>query len=194
MITNTGHFNLFPILEFACNHPVMPSHQDRELQKEYTNLLKELVKDVPQRPGWYLWGHFNDMGWWETIYLGKAGMQKTSSLHTRLYGELRDEGVIAFWAQVYGREPVVKQLAKLRDGKWEPSRSLRKSGSQVVVWVAAEDPITEDEIRRQEDHLIKLYRPTHNSARWNQYATHDKLTEYVEMAIENELKAFISPV
>src|SRR5215469_12262869 len=108
MITTTGHFNLFPILEFACNHPIMPSPQNIELQKEYTNLLKEIAKDVPDKPGWYLWGHFNDMGWWETIYLGKAGKQKTSSLYTRLYDELREE-CIAFWAEVYGREAMIKQ-------------------------------------------------------------------------------------
>ncbi len=192
MITTTGHFNLFPILEFACNHPVMPSPQDKGLQKEYANLLKELAKDVPQKPGWYLWGRFNDMGWWETIYLGKAGKQKTSSLHTRLFGELRDEGVIAFWSQVYGREPTLKQLAKLRDGKWDPNRSLRKTGSQIVIWVSVEDAISEEEIKSQEDLLIKLYRPTHNAARWNQSAPHNNDTQLIEQAIENELKAIVT--
>jgi len=192
MTTTTGHFNIFSILEFACNHPVMPSPHDKELQKEYANLLKKLVEGVPEKPGWYLWGHFNDMGWWETIYLGKAGKQKTSSLHTRLYGELRDEGVIAFWSQIYGREPVLKQLAKLRDGKWEPNRSLRKTGSETVIWVAVEDAISEEQIKQQEDLLIKIYRPTHNAARWNQDAVHDAMTQDIESAVEAELKSLIT--
>jgi hypothetical protein len=71
---------------------------------------------VPYLPGWYLWRRFNDMGWWETVYLGKAGKQKTSSLHTRLYDEFREE-CIAFWSEVYGRKPMVKQHKKLYDRK-----------------------------------------------------------------------------
>jgi hypothetical protein len=72
-----------------------------------------------------------------------------------------------------------------------PTRSLRKSGARIVVWVAA-DPISEEEIKRQEDLLIKIYRPTHNSARWNQLEKHDDLTDSVEAAVEGELMAMIS--
>ncbi len=64
-------------------------------------------------------------------------------------------------------------------------------GSQFVMWVAVEDEITEAEIKRQEDLLIKIYRPTHNAARWNQSAVHDKATRSIELAVEAELKQII---
>ena len=189
-ILQTGHFNLFPILEFASTHPIMPSHRDKALQKEYAKLLKNISEGVPELPGWYLWGRFNDMGWWETVYLGKASKGITSSLHTRLYGEMREE-CIAFWSQVYGREPMIKQQVKLYDGRWNPTRSLRKTGSQMVIWVGVNETISEFEIKRQEDFLIKMYRPTHNAARWNLSAAHDEFTEQIETAIENELHNLI---
>ena len=130
------------------------------------------------------------MGWWETVYLGKAGKKKTSSLHTRLYDELREE-CIAFWSEVYGRELIVKQHKKLYGGRYDPTRSLRKSGSRIVVWVASEDSISEEDVKRQEDLLIKIYRPTHNAARWNLDTSHDEMTGKIEKAIEEELKSIV---
>lgn len=192
MITRTGHFNLYPIFDFAAGHPIMPTAKDRINQRAYSELINTTLGDVPERPGWYLWGRFNDMGWWETVYLGKAGRQKTSSLHTRLYDELREE-CTAFWAQVYGREPMVQQYLKLYDNKYDPTRSLRKTGAIFVVWVAVDDDISEEEIKRQEDLLIKLYRPTHNAARWNQSAIHDTTTQAIESSIEAELQLIINP-
>jgi hypothetical protein len=130
------------------------------------------------------------MGWWETVYLGKAGKKKTSSLHTRLYDELREE-CIAFWSEVYGREPMIIQHKKLYGGKYDPTRSLRKSGSRMVIWVASEDSIAEEDVKRQEDFLIKIYRPTHNVARWNLDSSHDEMTTELERTIEEELKSII---
>ena len=193
MITKTGHFNLFPILNFAAGNPVIPYIKDRQSQAEYSKLIKATIADVPEQPGWYWWGRFNDMGWWETVYLGKAGKQKTSSLHTRLYDELREE-CIAFWAEIYGSEPMLKQHKPITDKYGTaPTRALRKRGSQIVIWVAVEDEISEEEIKRQEDLLIKLYRPTHNAARWNQSAPHDETTQLIEQVVEAELQRLITP-
>jgi hypothetical protein len=194
MTTRTGHFNLFPIFDFATDHVMMPSSANKATQADYSKLINNTISDVPDAPGWYLWGRLNDMGWWETVYLGKAGKKKTSSLHTRLYDELREE-CIAFWAEVYGREPMIKQHTKQPNSQkyGPPTRSLRKSGSRIVIWIAVDDDISEDEIKRQEDLLIKIYRPTHNAARWNQDAKHDENTEYIEQAIENELRSLITP-
>lgn len=192
MITKTGHLNLFPILNFAATNPVIPYLAGRKPQAEYSKLINATISDVPVLPGWYWWGKFNDMGWWETVYLGKAGKQKTSSLRTRLYDELREE-CIAFWSEVYGREPMLKQHTPITKKYGPPTRALRKMGSQMVVWVAVEDEITEAEIKRQEDLLIKIYRPTHNAARWNQSSLHDDDTRAIELAVESELKAIVTP-
>ncbi|HSX35957.1 MAG TPA: hypothetical protein VLH84_03420 [Patescibacteria group bacterium] len=191
MKLQTGYFSLFQVFEFALGNPEMPSFKNKELQSQYSKLISNTIASVPSLPGWYLWGKFNDMGWWETVYLGKAGKAKTFSLHTRMYDELREE-CIAFWAEVYGREPIIKQDRKLYDDKHRDStRSLRKSGSRIVLWIAVEDPISEAEIKRQEDFLIKLYRPTHNAARWNASAEHDYLTREIEQAIEDELQTLM---
>jgi len=189
----TGHFNIFPILEHAANNPAIPSFENKKKQAEYSQLIKHIIADVPQLPGWYLWGKFNDMGWWETVYLGKAGKQKTSSLYTRLYDELREE-CIAFWAQVYGREPMLKLNAKRPNAyKYRPPlRDLRKVGAQMVVWLAVDEPIDEEEVKYQEDLLIKIYRPTHNAARWGKVNLHNVMTEKIELAIEAELKSITS--
>ena len=195
MITRTGHFNLFPIYDFAANNVLMPSSLNKQVQSDYSKLINKTIEEVPVLPGWYLWGKFNDMGWWETVYLGKAGKKKTSSLRTRLYDELREE-CIAFWAEIYGREPMIKQdHSRPNAHKYgPPTRALRKVGSRFVIWVAIDDEISEQEIKKQEDLLIKIYRPTHNAARWNQSAKHDKTTDAIEFAIETELRSIIKPL
>lgn len=192
MKISIGHFNIFPILQFAAEHPVMPSPHNVNLQKEYKLIIDKAIKDVtPNLPGWYLWGKFNDMGWWETIYLGKAGKKKTSSLRTRLYDELREE-CIAFWSSIYGREPMIKQHNRIYNSRYDPTRSIRKIGSQFVIWIAVQNTISEDEIKKQEDILIKIYRPTHNAARWNNHIQHDQLTDEIEKAVEIELEKIFS--
>jgi len=192
MELKTGHFNIYPVFDFAAKHIVMPSNKDKAVQLGYSKLINSIVNDVPTLPGWYLWGKFNDMGWWETVYLGKAGKQKTSSLHTRLYDELREE-CIAFWAEVYGREPMISQHNKYWADKYgPPTRALRKNGSRFVVWVGVANDISEADIKKQEYLLIKLYRPTHNAARWNQTEKHDEFTEKIESAIESEVKKIIA--
>lgn len=182
----SGHFNIFPILGFVADHPVMPTPSSAS-QKGFKIIIDNVVKNVPAKPGWYFWGKFNDMGWWETIYLGKAGYKKTSSLNTRLYDEVREE-FIAFWAYVFGREPMIKQHHSIYNGRYNPTRSLRKIGAQFVVWVGADTPISEEEISKQEEILIRQYRPTHNAARWGKNIKNDDLTDEIENVMEKELE------
>lgn len=183
----SGHFNLFPILKFASENPMMPA-PDSSIQKTYRTIITKLIIDVPaNKSGWYLWGKFNDTGWWETIYLGKAGHKKTSSLYTRLYDELREE-FIAFWSYIFGREPMIRRYNVIYKNKYDPTKSLRKSGSQFVIWIGIDETISEEEISKQEEILIKIFRPTHNAVRFNDYSKHDLLTEEIEKKVEEELK------
>lgn len=187
----SGHFNLFPIYNFAAITPKLPESNSNE-QKKYREVIKNLVKDIPDdKPGWYLWGKFNSMGWWETIYLGKAGKARTSSLYTRLYDELREEN-IAFWSHVFGSEVTVKQASKLSNGIYinQIPRSLRKEGSQFVIWISVESEITEEEINIQEEILIKVYRPTHNHRRSGS-ARHTPFTDEIESMIECEIESIL---
>jgi hypothetical protein len=184
----SGHCYLHALVEFAANNPIMPHPGNKSLQSEYATLLNSIVSQVPYFPGWYLWGRFNERGSWETVSLGKSGKKKTSSLHTRLYDVLREE-CIAFWSEVYGQEPMVLQHTKLYGGKYDPTRSLRKSGSRVVIWVASEDAIAEEDVERQKQCLIKIYRPTQNVARVNLDIPHDEMTTALAKVIEEKLKS-----
>lgn len=187
MKISTGHFNLFNVFDFVASNPQMSSGKVGNL-KQYTTLINELVSSVPSdQAGWYLWGRFNDIGWWETIYLGKAGNKKTSSLRARLKEEMIDER-IAFWAFVFGKEIAAKQHSKLYKGKYDKhnTRSLRKTGTQFIVWLSA-SPITEKEIKEEETTLIDIYRPTTNAQRIR-YPKKSKITEHVIRAIDKEIE------
>ena len=174
MNLESGNFNLFPLFDFVARHPHMPTPKS-PTQESYRRIIKQLLEEgdkldcVPDKPGWYLWGKFNDIGWWETIYCGKSGRQKTSSLRTRLYDELREE-CVAFWASVYGKESAAKQARKINDqhndGKYKESipRALRKSGVHFVIWVSAEEA-SEKQIFIEEKILIDVYRPSFNAQR-----------------------------
>jgi len=186
MQITTGHFNIFPILEFVAKNPLLP-HNGSLNQKAYSETIRQVVKGVPaDKPGWYLWGKFNDTGWWEAIYLGKAGKQKTSCLYNRLYDELREEAV-AFWAAVYGRETASKLQYKLYKGKYLSGvqRSMRKSNTHFVVWIACPD-ISEAEVHKEERALIHIYRPANNAQR-EKYPDQSELTNELVHAIDEEI-------
>jgi len=185
---NTGSFNIFRIFDFVARNPQMPSSKVGNW-KEYSTLINELVADIPSdKPGWYLWGRYNDIGWWETIYLGKAGNQKTSSLQQRLKDELLEERV-AFWATVFGRETATKMQLKLYAGKYAESipRSLRKCGTHFIIWVAG-DELSEIDINTEEKILIDMYRPAINAQRI-QYPSKSRITEDVIRLIDREIEA-----
>ncbi len=184
---NSGHFNLFGLLEFASCNPILFGEKKGK-KWTYSDKVRGLIKDVPTDcGGWYLWGKFNDVGWWETVYLGKAGKRKVASLRSRLSDELKWEA-ICFWASVYGREDTLKQFTKRYKGKFDSgsTRSLRKMGAQFVIWISSEREISEDEISRQEKILIRIFRPTHNALR-GKHIDPDGLTRQIEHQIEQEL-------
>lgn len=183
----TGHFNLFPVLNFVAEHPQMPGDGQGD-PKGYLTLVSSLVNSVPQdKPGWYLWGRFNDIGWWETVYLGKAGNRKTSSLKRRIMDEILEERT-AFWATVYGKEFASKMAAKQYNGRYNGSipRSLRKCGAHFILWVAG-SPVTEEEISREEKILIDIYRPTSNAQRIA-YPERSPVTDQIIRLIDREIK------
>lgn len=61
----TGHFSLFPILEFARRNLTLPTHYAGNA--EYRGLITRTVLDVTRLVGWYLWGRIDDTGAYEMI-------------------------------------------------------------------------------------------------------------------------------
>jgi len=185
MQLHSGHINIFPIYQFIAEHPTLVSAKNNDMQ-EYTTLINKMVSAIPNdKPGWYLWGKFNNIGYWETTYLGKAGNNKTSSLQARLKEELLDER-IAFWGTVFGIEPTMKQFRKIFGDKYgNNTRAYRKNGTHFIIWVGA-TPILEDEVKTEEHTLIALYRPTSNIQRVS-YPPHTQYTDQVLRAIDSEI-------
>lgn len=185
MNLETGHLNLFDIYRFVAAHPKFVSGINGDMGV-YTKIVGRVVENIPAKPGWYLWGGFNEVGFWHTIYLGKAGNKKTSSLKARIKEELLDERA-AFWATIYGSEPTERQFQKIYKNKYGPgTRSYRKRNVHFIVWVSA-TPITEEEIKEEESVLIAAYRPAINIQRLT-YPPRTHRTDSVVRAIDAEIQ------
>jgi hypothetical protein len=184
MNIQTGHIDLFDIYKFVASHPKFVSGKNGDMG-EYTKIVNSVVASIPANAGWYLWGRFNDVGFWETVYLGKSGNKKTSSLKARLKEELLDERA-AFWATLYGSETTERQFQKIYKHKYGPgTRSYRKRNIHFIVWVSA-TPITEEEVHSEEKILITLYRPAVNIQRVS-YPPHTPYTEKVLRAVDDTI-------
>lgn len=188
MDISTGHINLFDLYGFAASHPKLVSGKDRDMA-DYGALVRSVVGQVPDdKPGWYLWGRFNSIGYWETIYFGKAGKKKTSSLRARIREELLDERA-AIWASVYGIEPIQRQHESLYANG--DQRQYRKMNAHFIAWISAM-PLEETEIEIEEKVLIALYRPTMNIRR-AEYPPHTQHTDAILRAIDSEIFGMTTP-
>lgn len=185
----TGHIDLFDIYKYVATHPIYVSGKNGDML-EYTKLVNEITKSIPKdKAGWYLWGRFNDVGFWETVYLGKAGNKKTSSLYARIREELLDERA-AFWATIYGSEPTERQFQKIYKNKYGPgTRSYRKKNIHFIIWLSA-TPVTEDEVREEESILISAYRPAINIQR-RSYPAPSQHTDSIVKAIDMEIQSIL---
>jgi hypothetical protein len=54
-----GHISLSTIFDFAARNNT-PGQKLKRVQSEYAKLLKREVAHVPELPGLYLWGYFDD--------------------------------------------------------------------------------------------------------------------------------------
>lgn len=189
MQLQTGHIHLFDIYKFVAGNPKLVSGKNGDMSG-YTKLVNNIVSSIPNdKPGWYLWGKFNNVGWWETVYLGKAGNKKTSSLRARIKEELLDERC-SFWATLFGIESISKQFKKIFKDKYgDNNRQYRKMGTHFIIWASAE-PISEEEILQEEKTLITLYRPAVNIQRVS-YPPHTQNTEHVLRAIDFEIQKIL---
>jgi len=183
MKIQTGHIHLFDIYKFVAEHPKLVSGRGGDTT-EYTRLVSKLVESIPAQAGWYNWGRINDVGVWETVYLGKSGNRKTSSLKARIKEELLDERG-AFWATVYGTEPTERQNRKAYGGRYPGTRSYRKRNIHFIVWLSA-DEISEEDIKAEERTLIMLYRPAVNIQRVS-YPPHTANTQSILEAFDSEI-------
>lgn len=90
--------SLRPIYQFVKKHDGFYANgrASSEARTHFYKLCRELTAELPDRPGFYLWGRYNQAAFWTSIYLGKAGFGKTACLRSRIEEELRDEKC-CFW-------------------------------------------------------------------------------------------------
>jgi len=194
MRLKTGHFMLDPLLDFARNSPQLPRDiHDPWQWRECAEVISTMMSGAPaDLSGWYWWGRLNEAGW-ETVYLGMTRKRKTSSLYARLKEEMLEEGTIAIWADVWGKDPIVAQHDAYYGGRYHGNgeRSLRKCGSRMVLWVGILDPISEEEIVAQKGALIRHYEPVGNYQQGRRGPANPAMTDDIVAAVTRELGSMV---
>jgi hypothetical protein len=186
MLLEAGHTQLFGIYNFVAQNPEFVAGRGA-MRKAYAECIANCTNKIPEEAGWYLWGRFNDIGWWDTVYLGKSGKQKTSSLRARIREELTDEWA-AFWATVFGAERTERQFEKSYSKYGRPVRAMRKRNASFIVWISA-SPIEQEELAKQERVLISAFRPGNNIQRRHEVPSADSLK--IIRKIEDEIDAIL---
>ena len=200
----SDNFSLFPLFAFVAKDPTLPpllSKKEKKKSTPYKEAVVDLLEKagVPREAGWYVWGKFNDAGFWEPIYIGKASKGKTSNLFARLQKELQAE-CVAIFATVYGRYWATAAAKKLFKDKVKKmggpdfsgniERSLRKTDTHFIMWARASEGMTPTDISRVENVLISVFRPGFNMRRprieGTRYYEDLKVGPYI-IALENEI-------
>ncbi len=168
----SGKIILTPLYEHALADPEGHSLRGASsIGRDYGRKATELTKSIPVMHGFYLWGKYEKNGLWRTIYLGKAGYGKTTSLQARIREELKDERVFV-WA---GLHPGLSDEDLLRIGEkhypsmWHKYRShftraLQKAGTTHIIWAVTKG-IRNDEVTKIEADLIETMNPVANVQR-----------------------------
>jgi hypothetical protein len=135
-----GTISLRDLYSFARKHGECAEEAIRleeNLGREYCALCASLTNEVDDDQGFYLWGVFDRKRYWHSIYLGKAGFGRASSLKKRIWEELKDERAFLWRAFLDKR-----RLFQIRDtihphGRYTWSRPVLKTGTTHILWTSA---------------------------------------------------------
>ncbi|GEM_PF-1649937 len=135
--------------------------------KEFRGVCDSLVRAVPEKQGFYLWGFYDQRGLWRNIYVGKAGFSKSGDLKARISEELRDERCF-LWRTLRSEAGLLKSGRRLYPRQWKRyeahwKRSLKKAGTSHIVWVAT--GLKPRAVKRVEADLIEVLNPRANVQR-----------------------------
>jgi hypothetical protein len=168
----TGRITLDTLYEHALSDPRGSSIKGNSATgREYGRKASELTKYIPASHGFYLWGKYEKNRLWRTIYLGKAGYGKTTSLQARIKEELKDERVF-LWCGPHSnlnKEDLMKIGKKYYPTMWHKykthfARAFLKSGSTHIIW-AVPSGISVNEVTKIEADLIETMNPIANKQR-----------------------------
>jgi len=174
-MTNTLDLN--PLIEFANQDAKQKNFAallgNSKEGREYGKLVVDCCQKIPENQGFYIWGKYEENGLWRTIYLGKAGFGKMTSLRARITEELKDERPFLWTGKHTGYE--AKQVKKIweeiySDGSQQKVaqnhiiRSLRKKGTTHIIWHTTPN-LNNQEVNRIESDLIETLNPIANVQR-----------------------------
>lgn len=151
--------------------------------KLFGKIATEVVKDIPEKQGFYLWGTYDRNKLWRNIYLGKAGKGKTASLKARILEELKDERGI-FWRSHFTKEQILNMGESNYSNMWKKyrnhwERAIKKEGSTHILWVHLPD-INNVDVEKIESDLIETLNPIANIKRPSPHSDlQDKTTEII---------------
>jgi len=156
----SGSISFTRLFEYIKLQPEIP-HKDDLTFSGFKDLYLELVKAIPNIPGWYAWIRHSAQGS-QVVYLGQSQTRKTASLQARLREEFLDE-FVALWATVWSPETVMEILDEKYHGKYTTpiKRSIRKAGATHILWLGRPH-LTDEELDVVEHNLIKRFNPPAN--------------------------------
>jgi len=118
--------------------------------------------------GIYLWGYYDEMGIWHTIYLGKAaGTRGNIGIEGRIKKELDAERAFIF-VQIYSRNQILRYQPSAYSNTWKKylpnyRRAFRKRGTTFIFWHEVNSP-SGLRLTDIENALIQLLMPRANRA------------------------------
>jgi hypothetical protein len=144
-----------------------------DLGKQYYELCNRLTKNIPEVQGIYVWGRFDGRRYWDSIYLGKAGLGKSKELlRARITEELKDERCFV-WRYILSKNDLFGAGPKVHRGgqeKWDRyihkawERSVKKERTTHIIF--AQTRVRDnDSVRKVEAELIEALKPEVNVLR-----------------------------
>lgn len=164
----SGIIDLSKLYELVKSRPYDILDTNSEAGKAFKKVKREITASVPEKPGFYLWGHFNKDRFWTNIYLGKAGAGKITSLKYRIMDELGEERAFLIEGEMSDKLDAVGR--QIFPAKWDPSykkvyqRAVRKHKTNYIVWTEFSSTDLQN-IEEIENDLIETINPESNIKR-----------------------------
>jgi len=131
-------------------------------------LVKEITKSISEEAGFYIWGNFNKRNYWNSIYIGQTGINKTAGLKGRILKELNSERAL-IWQYFYDEKLLKKKCKEFYENKHETyakqwERAYRRSGTTYVITIPTQLKDNR-QIENVESDLIETMNPSANRKR-----------------------------
>jgi hypothetical protein len=168
----TGKIILKNLYEHMSSDPLGESLKGSSpVGRNYGKLATNVVQSIPESHGFYLWGYYEKNKLWRSLYLGKAGYGKTTSLRARIKEELKDERVFLWYGP---HSTLTEENLKSINEKYYPTmwyqyknhfaRAIKKSKTTHIIWVVTSD-LDNSEVIKIEADLIETMNPSANIMR-----------------------------